>query len=199
MLAGLIYGTRTKTIKTNKDFVDGMGYYLTNISSILVLIFFAAQFCSIFKKSNIGVFITASLTEIVSNFQATGIILILITFILVVISSLFLPVASTKWAILAPVIVPMFMTSSMTPEFAQAVFRAGDSAIKGITPLFSYFVILIGFLQIYTKKEKETVTITDAMSLMVPYTIAFTVAWLLIILAFYIIGIPLGPGASAIL
>lgn len=199
MLAGLIYGTRTKTIKTNKDFVDGMGYYLTNISSILVLIFFAAQFCSIFKKSNIGVFITASLTEIVSNFQATGIVLILITFILVVISSIFLPVASTKWAILAPVIVPMFMTSSMTPEFAQAVFRAGDSAIKGITPLFTYFVILIGFLQIYTKKEKETVTITDAMSLMVPYTIAFTIAWLLIILAFYIIGIPLGPGASAIL
>ena len=93
----------------------------------------------------------------------------------------------------------MFMTSSMTPEFAQAVFRAGDSAIKGITPSFTYFVILIGFLQIYTKKEKETVTITDAMSLMVPYTIAFTIAWLLIILAFYIIGIPLGPGASAIL
>lgn len=198
-IGGLIYGIRTKKIKSNKDFVDGMSYYLTNISSILVLIFFAAQFCAIFKKTNIGIFITSSLVEMVSNFQTTGIVLILVTFIIVVISTIFLPTASTKWAIIAPVIVPMFMTSSMTPEFAQAVFRASDSAVKGITPLFAYFVILIGFLQIYNKKEKETITITDAMSLMIPYTIAFSIAWLLIILAFYIIGIPLGPGVGSIL
>ena len=98
----------------------------------------------------------------------------------------------TKWAILSPVIVPMFMQSSFTPEFSQAVFRAADSSVKGITPLFTYFVILIGFLQIYNSKKKSIITLTDAMSLMVPYTIAFSILWLLIIIGFYIVGLPLG-------
>ena len=106
---------------------------------------------------------------------------------------------STKWAILSPVIVPMFMQSSFTPEFSQAVFRAADSATKGITPLFTYFVILIGFLHIYNKRKNDVITITDAMSLMIPYTIAFTILWLIIILAFYIIGIPIGIGTGVML
>lgn len=197
-IAGLIYGFRLKTFKTNKDFVEGMNYYLSNLSSILVLIFFAAQFCAIFKKSNIGVFVTSSLAEAMSHIEITGSPLIIVTFLIVIISGIFVPVASTKWAILSPVIVPMFMQSSMTPEFAVAVFRAGDSAIRGMTPLFTYFVILIGFIQIYQSK-KEPVTITDTLTLMMPYFIGFTVLWLVIILAFYIIGIPLGLGVHAIL
>lgn len=199
MIGGLIYGLRVKSIKTNRDFVDGMNYYLSELTSILVLIFFAAQFCFIFKKSNLGVFITASLAEVLGNLPLTGIFLVLVTFVVVLICNIFLPVASTKWAILSPVVVPMFMQSSLSPEFAQAVFRAADSSVKGITPLFTYFVILIGFLQIYNQNKKETITITDAMSLIAPYTIAFTILWLLIILAFYLMGIPLGPGVSAVI
>lgn len=199
MIGGLIYGLRVKSIKTNRDFVDGMNYYLSELTSILVLIFFAAQFCLIFKKSNLGVFVTASLAEVLGNLPLTGIFLVLVTFLVVLICNIFLPVASTKWAILSPVVVPMFMQSSLSPEFAQAVFRAADSSVKGITPLFTYFVILIGFLQIYNQNKKETITITDAMSLIAPYTIAFTILWLLIILAFYLIGIPLGPGVSAVI
>lgn len=199
MIGGLIYGLRVKSIKTNRDFVDGMNYYLSELTSILVLIFFAAQFCLIFKKSNLGVFITASLAEVLGNLPLTGIFLVLVTFVIVLVCDIFLPVASTKWAILSPVVVPMFMQSSLSPEFAQAVFRAADSSVKGITPLFTYFVILIGFLQIYNQNKKETITITDAMSLMAPYTIAFTILWLLIVLAFYLIGLPLGPGVSAVL
>lgn len=196
MIAGLIYGIRVKTIKNNKDFVDGMSYYLTNIASILVLLFFYAQLISIFKKSNIGIFIIASLTEAISNFELTGILLIIISFIVIIISSIFVPVASTKWAILSPVLVPMFMSSSMTPEFATAVFRAADSSVRGITPLFTYFVLLIGFLQIYNQRQEETITLTDAISLMAPYAIAFSILWLLIVLGFYIIGLPIGPGIS---
>ena len=104
---------------------------------MLVLIFFAAQFCLIFKETNIGVFIVATLTELLNNLQLTGIVLIIFTFIIVVISTLFVPMASTKWAIMSPVVVPMFMQSSFTPEFAQAVYRAADSSIKGMSPLFT--------------------------------------------------------------
>ena len=192
MLAGLVYGLRVKTFKNNRDFVDGLNYYLKDLSSLLVLIFFAAQFCLIFKQTNLGIFVVASLTNWVGNLQLTGIVLVLITFFLTLVSTFLVPVASTKWAILAPIIVPMFMQSSLTPEFAQAVFRAADSSVKGITPLFTYFVILIGFLQIYNKKKNDPVTISRAISLMTPYTVAFTVLWLAIVIVFYTLGIPIG-------
>ena len=97
---------------------------------------------------------------------------------------------------MSPVLIPKFMQSSLTPEFAMAVFRASDSALKGITPLFTYFVILIGFLQIYNTKKGDTITISRAISLMTPYTIAFTVLWLAIVIIFYFLGIPIGIGTS---
>ncbi len=199
IFAGLVYGIRVKTIRNNRDLVNAMNYYLKEISSILVLIFFAAQFCLIFKETNIGVFIVASLTEILSNLELSGILLIIVCFILTIIGSIFVPALGTKWAIMAPIMVPMFMQNSLTPEFAQAVFRGASSATLGITPLFTYFVILIGFLEIYNKRKNDTVTITDAMSLMVPYTIAYSILWLLIILAFYVIGLPIGPGVSVMI
>lgn len=199
MIAGLVYGLRVKTIKNNRDFVDGMNYYLKDLSSILVLIFFAAQFCLIFKQTNIGIFILSAVTNAISNLKLTGIILILITFLITLLSNLLVPASSTKWAVLSPIIVPMFMQSSLTPEFAQAVFRAADSATKGITPLFTYFVILLGFLQIYNKKKDDTVTISNALSLMTPYTIIFTILWLAIIICFYILGLPIGIGTKSIL
>lgn len=197
--AGLIYGLRVKTIKNNKDIMNCMSYYLKGFSSLLVLIFFAAQLCLIFKETNIGVFIVVSLSEMLGNMQLTGIVLIIFTFIIIAISTFFVPALGTKWAILSPVIVPMFMQSSFTPEFSQAVFRAADSSVKGITPLFTYFVILIGFLQIYNSKKKDIITLTDAMSLMVPYTIAFSMLWFLIIIGFYIIGLPLGLNTGVML
>ena len=197
--SGLIYGIRVKTIKNNKDIMNCMSYYLKGFSSLLVLIFFAAQFCLIFRETNIGVFIVVSLSELLNGLQLTGIVLIIFTFLIIAVCTLFVPALGTKWAVLSPVIVPMFMQSSFTPEFAQAVFRAADSSVKGITPLFTYFVILIGFLQIYNSKKKEIVTLTDAMSLMLPYTLAFSILWLLIILAFYIVGLPLGFNTGVML
>ena len=197
--SGLVYGMIVKTIKNNKDLMNCMSYYLRGFSSLLILIFFAAQFCLIFKETNIGVFVVVSLTELMSNLQLTGIVLIILMFILVAIGSLFVPSISTKWAILSPVMVPMFMQSSFTPEFAQAVFRAADSSTKGITPLFTYFVILLGFLQIYNSKKKDIITLTDGMSLMLPYAVCFSIVWLLLVLAFYIIGLPLGFSTGVML
>lgn len=196
MLAGLVYGLRVKTIQNNRDFVDGMNYYLKDLSSLLVLIFFAAQFCLIFKQTNLGIYIVSTLTNWINELELTGIVLVLITFFLTLISTFLVPVASTKWAMIAPILVPKFMQSSLTPEFAMAVFRAADSSVKGITPLFTYFVILIGFLQIYNNKKDDTITISRAISLITPYTIAFTVLWLAIVIIFYFLGIPIGIGTN---
>lgn len=199
MFSSIIYGIRVKTIDDNRDIVDGMSYYLKDVASLLVLIFFAAQFCLIFKETNIGLFIVASFSELLNGLQLSGIVLVILTFLIVAISTFFVPAASTKWAMLSPIVVPMFMQSSMTPEFAEAVFRAADASMKGLTPMFTYFVILIGFLHIYNKRKNDVISITDAMSLMIPYTIAFTILWIIIILAFYIIGIPIGIGTGVML
>ena len=199
IISGSIYGLRVKTIKNNRDLVDGMSYYLKDVASILVLIFFAAQFCLIFKQTNIGVFIVSSLAELLNSVKISGLLLVILTFVIVAISTVFVPVASTKWAILSPVLVPLFMQSSLTPEFAQAVFRAADSSVRGVTPLFTYFVILIGFLQIYNKRKNDVISLTDAISLMAPYALAFSILWFIIILAFYIIGIPIGIDVGVML
>ena len=198
IVAGLVYGFRVKTIRNNRDLVDGMSYYIKDVASILVLIFFASQFCAIFKETNIGVFVVSSLTEIINSIEVSGLVLVILTFLVTIICTLFVPSAVTKWAIMSPIIVPMFMQSSMTPEFAQAVFRAGDSAVKGITPLFSYFVILIGFLQIYNKK-KDVVSLTDTLGIILPYALIYSILWFIIILAFYIIGLPIGVGTGVML
>lgn len=199
IISGTIYGFRVKTFKDNRDLVDGMNYYLRGVSSILVLIFFASQFCMIFQQTNIGIFIVTSLAEFLNSIEINGILLIILTFVITLICTIFVPAASTKWAILSPIVVPMFMQSSLTPEFAQAIFRAGDCALKGVTPLFSYFVIFIGFLHIYDKKKNNVVSLTDAISLMAPYAIFYTILWFIIILAFYIIGIPIGIGTGVML
>jgi len=199
IISGSIYGLRVKTIKNNRDLVDGMSYYLKDVASILVLIFFASQFCLIFQQTNIGIFIVTSLAEFLNSIEISGLLLVILTFIITIICTIFVPAASTKWAILSPIVVPMFMQSSLTPEFAQAVFRAADSAVKGVTPLFVYFVIFIGFLQIYDKRKNDVISLTDAISLMAPYALAYTILWFIIILAFYIIGIPLGIGTGVML
>ena len=199
IISGSIYGLRVKTIKNNRDLVDGMSYYLKGVASILVLIFFASQFCLIFQQTNIGIFIVTSLAELLNKIEMSGLLLVIVTFIIVIICTIFVPSASTKWAILSPIVVPMFMQSSLTPEFAQAVFRAADSSIRGVTPLFGYFVIFIGFLQIYDKRKNDVISLTDAISLMAPYALAYTILWFIIILAFYIIGIPIGVGTGVML
>lgn len=199
IVSGTIYGLRVRTMKSNKDLVDGMSYYIKDVASILVLIFFASQFCMIFEKTNIGMYIVSSLTELVNSIEISGLLLVIFTFVIVAICTIFVPSATTKWMILSPVIVPMFMQSSLTPEFAQAVFRAADSSVRGVTPIFSYFVIFIGFLQIYNKKKNDMVSLTDAISLMFPYALVYAILWFVIILAFYIIGIPIGIGTGVML
>ena len=137
--------------------------------------------------------------NLIGELKITGLFLVILTFLITAIASLLVPASSTKWAILSPVIVPLFMQSSLTPEYAMAVFRAADSSLKGITPLFTYFVILIGFLQIYNKKENDTITISKSLSLMLPYTIAFTILWLTIVIVFYFLGIPIGINTAVTL
>ena len=195
-IAGLAYASGSKSIKNSKDLTTKVVAYFNNIGELIMTIFFASQFIAIFKRSNIGTLILSILTNVVSKLSFSGIPLILLVMLVIAISGLFVTTANLKWTIISPVVVPMLMQSNVSPQFAQFVFRAADSMTKGITPLLAYFSIFIAYLNIYNT-DKKHITIKSAISYIMPYCLIISLFWILIIIGWYILGAPIGPGVSA--
>ncbi len=192
-VSGIMYGLGAKTIR-NREQLSKMAYSsFDNIGGVIIMLFMASQFITLFKHSNIGTVITIWLIDLLSLLNFSSLPLIFITFIFIGISNIFLTSSITKWTIASPIIVPLFMNSNMTPEFAQAVFRVSDSATNLLTPLFAYFIIFIGYLEIYNKSENR-VSFRDSYKMLWPYSLAIALLWLFVILAWYIIGLPIGFG-----
>lgn len=199
IILGLFYGIGAKTIKNHQDFVDTLGHSLDGIGKTLVLIFFASLFISLFKKSNIGTVIIAYLGVFFQNISFTGLPLIILLFIVSGISSLFLGLQSvSKWAILSPVVIPVFMNAGMTPEFAQIIYRFGENVTMGLTPIMAYFVIYLAVLNKYQNKEKS-ISITEAIKFQVSYQVVTFLVLLGILIIWYIIGLPLGINGVTVL
>ncbi len=190
---GLGYGLMAKTIKNSKDLTEGLAYSLDGIGSILVLLFFSSLFISVFKESGIGEVVTSSISNVIGGLKFTGIGLILITILLVAIANVFCPDSLTKWTILSSTIVPLFMNASISPEFSQIIYVAGDTITNGLTPVFVYFVIYIAFLEKYNKGEM--VSLFGSVKYLVPYSIYCTIVFCLVIVGWYMIGIPCGIGS----
>lgn len=198
VITGITYGISTKSIKNDKDLINKCGEYLNNLGVLIALIFFASQFIAVFRKTNIGPVLVALATKLISQLSFSGIPLILIVVILIAICNLFVTTPIGKWEIMAPVVVPMMMQSNISPQFAQFILRAADSMTKGITPLLAYFVIYIGYLNIYNS-DKETITIKKAISYIMPYCLIIALSWLLIIIGWYLLGVPIGIGVNSTL
>ena len=194
LFMGLAYGFGAKTIKSDKDLLEKTESSFSKIGDLLILIFVASQFIAIFKKTNIGTVITAWFANLIEYLNFSGIPLIILTLILIAISNLFVTTPSAKWAIFSPVVVPMFMQSNISAQFAQLVMRAGDSMTNGITPLLGCFVIYIGYLNIYNFDKSKPITIRRAINIVLPYCGIIFATWILLIIGWYIIGLPIGPG-----
>ena len=122
--------------------------------------------------------------------------MILIALLLIAISNLVLTSPTSKWMIFSPVVVPMFMQSNISPQFAQIVMRAGDSMTKGFTPILASFVIYIGYLNIYNLRKDKPYTIRKSLKMITPYFLIIAATWILLIVGWYIIGLPIGPGVG---
>ncbi len=160
-----------------------------------VLRFFASQVIATYKKTNIGTVIVAFISGIIRDLPFGGLPLIITVLVLISISGLFVTTQSSKWAIFAPVVVPLLMQNNITPQFSQFIFRAADSMAKGFTPLLAYFVIYVGYLNIYNT-EKDPITIKKALGYIKPYYIIIGITWILIVSLIYIMGIHIGPGVT---
>ena len=191
LLPGLAYGIGAGSIKNDKDMIALMNKTISGLSSFMVLIFFAAQFTACFNYSNLGTIISVSGADFLKSVGFTGLPLIICFIVLTAFINIFIAVDSAKWAIMAPIFVPMFMRLGLSPELTQCAYRIGDSATNIIAPLMPFFVLTVAFFQKYDKKAG----IGSVISTMLPYSICFLLGWLVMFSVWYLLGLPLGPGS----
>lgn len=194
LLVGLVYGFGSKKFCNDKDVVRESNEAIKKYANMILLLFVASQFIAIFKKTNIGTVIAGILANVLNSFSFGGIPYLIIVVIIIMISDFFLTGVQAKWIIFSPVIVPLLMQTNIAPQFVQFVMRGIDSMTNGITPLYAYFVLFVGYLNIYSLRKGKTYTITEAIKLMLPYFIIISFTWLLLLIGWYIIGLPIGPG-----
>ena len=198
VIFGFFYGIGAKTIKNNKEFSDALGHSLDGTGKILVLILFASAFINIFKQTNIGPYITANLANLIGNNNFTGFTLIIILFLVSAVSTIFLPSSIAKWSILGGVVVPVCMNAGISPQFSQIIFRFGECMTVGLTPLLAYYVIYLAYLEKYNQKSRP-LSLFETLKYQIPYSMATGLVLIIIIIAWYIIGVPIGLGASPVL
>lgn len=190
-VVGIAYGFGAKTIKNDSDIMKGMGKAMETLGTYIVLVFFAAQFVAYFNWTNIGMIFAVKGAE---TLQASGLgaIPLMVAFVLVSsIINLVMGSASAKWAIMAPVFIPMFMLLGYSPEFTQAAYRVGDSVSNIISPMMSYFALIVAFIQRYYSKAG----IGTVIATMLPYSIIFLIGWVLLLILWIVFDLPLGPDA----
>ncbi|MDG5799887.1 AbgT family transporter [Marinilabiliaceae bacterium ANBcel2] len=189
---GIVYGAINGVFKNDTDVANGMAISLKTLSHYLVLVFFAAQFVAYFRWSNLGLIlaITGAETLVSANM---GVIPLMIMFVmLAALINMLMGSASAKWAIMAPIFVPIFMILGYSPELSQAVFRIGDSVTNIISPMMSFFALIIAYFQKYDKNAGMGTIIAT----MIPYSIAFFIGWSILLIIWILTGLPLGPGAE---
>ncbi len=190
-LSGVAYGIGAKTFKSDAEVMKGMGKAMETLGIYIVLTFFAAQFVAYFKWTNLGLIIAIEGANFLKS-SGLGHIPLMLTFILLsALINLFMGSASAKWAIMAPVFIPMFMLLGYSPELVQATYRVGDSVTNIISPMMSYFALIVAFMEKYDRKAG----IGTVISTMLPYTFAFLMVWSVLLIIWLLVGAPLGPDA----
>lgn len=191
LIPGVAYGIATNVIKNDKDVASLFAKSMASMGSYIALAFFASQFINYFSWSNLGSILAVKGANFLKATGLTGIPLIVAFILISGFINLFISSGSAKWVIMAPVFVPMFMAVGYTPEFTQVAYRIGDSITNIITPLMSYFAVIIAFGQKYDKD----IGIGTMISSMVPYSLVFLLGWTAQLIIWYVFNLPLGPGA----
>ncbi|MDP9199987.1 MAG: AbgT family transporter, partial [Pseudomonadota bacterium] len=192
LLPGVVYGIAAGTVKNSRDVIAGMTKAMSSMGYYLVIMFFIAQFIYAFGQSNLGVLLALEGAEVLKRLAMPAAITITGVVLLTGFVNLFVGSASAKWALLAPIFVPMLMQLGISPDLAQAAYRIGDSSTNIITPLMPYFPLVVVFCQRYVKNTG----IGTLTAMMLPYSVTFIVVWTVFLLLYWAVGLPLGLQSS---
>jgi len=190
-LPGLAYGFISGNFKNQTDVTTAMQALMATLAPYLVLVFFASQFISLFNFSNMGLILAVKGSQVLKELGLGPIPLMLGFILLTVVLDLVIGSASAKWALMAPIFVPMFMLLGVSPELSQTSYRVADSVVNIISPLMSYFPLVLSFAVQYEPKAK----VGTVIALMLPYSIGFLISWSIMLFAWMMLDLPLGPGA----
>jgi aminobenzoyl-glutamate transport protein len=190
-IPGLVYGLVTKQIQNDKQVVKMTADSMADMALYIILAFVAAHFIALFSWSNLGPIVAISGAAGLQAIGFSGIPLIIAFVLVSSIVNIFVGSASAKWAIMAPIFVPMLMLMGFSPELTQAAYRIGDSFTNILTPLLPYFPLVIVFAQKYIRD----MGIGTLISVMLPYSILFGIFSTLVLVAWIFFGLPLGPDA----
>lgn len=192
LLPGVIYGVAAGTVKSSKDVIEGMTKAMNGMAYYLVIMFFIAQFIYAFGQSNLGILLAVEGAELLKSAALPQTITITGVVLITAVLNLFIGSASAKWAMLAPILVPILMELGISPDLTQAAYRVGDSTTNIISPLMPYFPLVVVYCQRYIKGSG----IGTVAALMMPYSVTFIICWTLYLLGYWALGIPLGLQAS---
>jgi aminobenzoyl-glutamate transport protein len=190
MVIGTVYGLTVGAITSPNDFPDLMGQGLRELVPVLVLFFAVSQFLGYFKWTNIGQIIAIAGAGLLDSLGAQPVMIFIGAVLLISVLNLLLTSGSAMWSLVAPILVPMLMLLDIQPETTQALFRIADAPTNSLTPMSPYFVIALAFIRRY----RPSAGIGTLVSLVLPLAVVNLVVWLAMFLAWYALGIPLGPG-----
>ena len=188
--AGLGYGRGAGTLKSSNDVIAAIQKSWAGLAGLLFLFLLIAQFIAYFNYSNLAQIAAVRLGDTIETMNVGSVWLLLGAIRITVVVGIIMPQAIAKWALLAPIFVPLFLRLGVEPETVLAAYRVGDSPINIVTPIMAYFPLIVVFAARYDKRSG----IGTIIALMLPYFIALTIAWTLFFVVWYLLGIPLGPG-----
>ncbi|MEZ0583910.1 p-aminobenzoyl-glutamate transporter [Erwinia sp. STN24] len=189
-VAGIAYGVATRQIQRPNDIPQLLIEPMKSMAGFIVMVFPLAQFVAFFNWSNMGKFMAVGLTDLLEKAEMTGAPAFIGLMFLSALLCMFIASGSAIWSILAPIFVPMFMLLGFHPAFAQMIFRIADSAVLPLAPMSPFLPLFLGFLQRYRKDAQ----LGTYYVLIAPYPLLFFCVWLLLLLAWYALGLPIGPG-----
>ena len=189
-IPGYVYGKITGVIKKPDDMLKFMESGMKDLSGYIVLTLVVAQFINIFSWSQLDTILAINGAEFLKATGFTGPVMFVTFIAMVAFINIFIGSGAAKWAIFAPVFIPMLTQLGYSPAFIQLIYRIGDSITNSVSPLYIYFPLLIGWVRKYDKN----IGIGTILSLLVPYSAILFVMWVILLLLWYWLGLPIGVG-----
>jgi len=192
LLIGIVYGRVVGTIRNDRDVINAMAHAMSTLGLYIALVFFAAQFVSFFGWTNLGSITAVAGATFLKSIGLTGPVLFFLFILVCAFINLMLGSASAQWAVTAPIFVPMLMLLGYSPEVIQAAYRIGDSSTNIITPMMSYFGLIMAFVARYVPNAG----VGTLIAMMLPYSVAFIICWSLFFFVWtFMLGLPVGPAS----
>jgi aminobenzoyl-glutamate transport protein len=191
LICGICYGVGAKTIKSSQDVIDGVTQTFAGLAGLIFMLLMIAQFIAFFNWTNMPRVAAVELAHLLEQAGWGALPLLIGLIVVILVLDVIIPGVVPKWAIFAPVFIPIFARLDVAPQTVLAAYRVGDSPINPVTPLMVYLPFIVTVAQRYDKKAG----IGTIIALMIPYVLFIAVSWIILFAVWWIFKIPLGPGS----